>query len=109
MSKFKLWLSRKLLDMIRPALDRDIDLLVDAALNERRHLGKDIRAFILDDLNERIPRESTTHSLACHVRDHARQLEDRIARLEQSVSTDHVAVPIEEFQTLMKRVNDKRR
>lgn len=82
-NRFKLWLSRKLLDMIRPALFGDIDRLVEASLAERYGLTDSIRACIIGELNQRVPRESTTHSLACHVRDHATELERRIDKIDE--------------------------
>lgn len=87
MKKFRLWLSSLVYRACQPRIGKEVGELVEWELARHHRLTADIRRFILEDLETRIPREGTTHALACHVRDHAKKLEERIASLEQRMHT----------------------
>lgn len=85
MKRLKLWLSGVFYRMCQPYIGVVVADLVKIELCNHRRLTKDIKAFIVDDLDRRIPVEGTTHALACHVRDHAREIDKRLRSLEQQV------------------------
>ena len=85
MKRLKLWLSSVFYGMCKPYIDQRVRERVEFELSWQKRLTKDIKAYIEEDLNHRIPHEGTTHALACHVRDHAREIDKRLQHLEQQM------------------------
>lgn len=83
MKSLKLWLSSLFYRMCLPYIEKEVASIVEWELARHHHLTRDVRAFILEDLERRVPVEGTTLALACHVRDEARQLDKRVTALEK--------------------------
>lgn len=88
MKYLKLWLSSLFYRMCLPYIEKEVASIVEYELGKHYRLTRDVKGFILEELNRRVPVEGTTHALACHVRDHARKLEKRLDWLDGHLVVD---------------------